>query len=242
MTPYELTYLFGQPFLPSLYWVMRSQLRQIAGSRGSRMQILDAGGRKSQYTIGMDADVTICEMPAETEIQKKYNLGLKRGVASEMYKRRSNLRAIVYGDMTQSPFSDDSFDCVLAVEVLEHIARDETFLDEVHRVLKPGGIFLMSTPNGDVVPNRNPDHKRHYSGERLHRLLNVRFRTAEVQHSVPGGIFHAWSLGSWSARHPMQTSKAMLGGFLNFLECTRMNGSGSSKCPQHLIGLAQKVR
>ena len=43
----------------------------------------------------------------------------------------------------------NSFDCVFAIYVLEHVANDEGFMQAVARVLKPGGSFYFITPNGD---------------------------------------------------------------------------------------------
>ncbi len=43
----------------------------------------------------------------------------------------------------------NSFDCVFAIYVLEHVADDVGFLQTVARVLKPGGSFYFITPNGD---------------------------------------------------------------------------------------------
>ncbi len=45
------------------------------------------------------------------------------------------------------PFADASFDVVIATEVIEHLPTYVPLLSEVSRVLKPGGYFLVSTPN-----------------------------------------------------------------------------------------------
>jgi len=45
------------------------------------------------------------------------------------------------------PFDDDFADVVLAGEILEHIVDTESFLREIHRVLRPGGVTVLSTPN-----------------------------------------------------------------------------------------------
>jgi len=44
-------------------------------------------------------------------------------------------------------YPDATFDCVTAIEVLEHVDQLDTALSEIHRVLKPGGAFAFTTPN-----------------------------------------------------------------------------------------------
>lgn len=70
------------------------------------------------------------------------------------------------------PYDDESFDVVLAAEIVEHIVDTEGFARELARILRPGGTLFMSTPNIlwwkyrlDVVRGRYPDpleHKLHY--------------------------------------------------------------------------------
>ena len=45
------------------------------------------------------------------------------------------------------PFLDNTFDVVMSLAVIEHIANLDNYLFETYRVLKPGGIFYLSTPN-----------------------------------------------------------------------------------------------
>ncbi len=51
------------------------------------------------------------------------------------------------GSGTEIPFPDSSFDVVVAYEVFEHICDWKRFLSEIKRVLKPGGLVYISTPN-----------------------------------------------------------------------------------------------
>ncbi len=52
-------------------------------------------------------------------------------------------------------FADDaSFDVVFAGEIIEHIHDDERFLKEIHRVLRPGGVVALTTPNLFFLVNR----------------------------------------------------------------------------------------
>lgn len=51
-------------------------------------------------------------------------------------------------DLTQSlPYDEAQFDVAVAVEVMEHLTNPERLFTECARVLKPGGLFAMSTPN-----------------------------------------------------------------------------------------------
>lgn len=52
----------------------------------------------------------------------------------------------VYGDALSLPLAAESFDVVLLIEVLEHINDSERLLEQIHRVLKPGGNVIMSLP------------------------------------------------------------------------------------------------
>jgi len=52
------------------------------------------------------------------------------------------------------PFSDNTYDIAICLEVVEHIARAEYFLKEINRILTPSGKLLISTPNFNVWQNR----------------------------------------------------------------------------------------
>ncbi len=47
------------------------------------------------------------------------------------------------------PVPPGQFDCVVSIDVLEHLRQDQPFLRELKRVLKPGGKALVTVPNGD---------------------------------------------------------------------------------------------
>jgi SAM-dependent methyltransferase len=70
-----------------------------------------------------------------------------------------------------------SFDAVISFEVFEHIHHPEKLLDGVKAVLKPGGIFVVSTPNGALVTSGkpNPYHVREYTLDEFQGILYSRF-------------------------------------------------------------------
>jgi len=213
----------------------------IAKSFPHRPDILDVGGRKSHYTIGVPANITVTDLPRETEIQKKLGLGINQEIVDKVHSRRSNLHRILLDDMTHSTLPDCSFECVVSVEVLEHVEQDAQFVREVHRVLKPSGFFLMTTPNGDFVKNTsNPDHKRHYAREQLRYLLSSCFDDVQVEYAVRGGFFHSLGLGSWSIRHPWRTVCSMTGNVVNSIQSARKKLRDQARGTLHLIAIARK--
>ncbi len=84
-----------------------------------------------------------------------------------------------------SSFSDNSFDCVVSFQVIEHIQNDVAYLKEIHRVLKPGGFALITTPNRPMSLSRNPWHIREYTAVELTNLAKGIF--AEVVMKGIGG-------------------------------------------------------
>lgn len=83
-------------------------------------------------------------------------------------------------DATNLSFAKkESFDIVCALELIEHFKNPDQFLNEVKRVLKNKGIFILSTPNADVIsPPRglaSPYHVREYKYEGICKLLKQHF-------------------------------------------------------------------
>ena len=72
-------------------------------------------------------------------------------------------------------YADDSFDCVVSFQVIEHIQDDHLFLKEINRILKPGGVALITTPNRPLSLSRNPWHIREYTAIELTELAKKYF-------------------------------------------------------------------
>ena len=61
--------------------------------------------------------------------------------------KRADSASFVRASSQRMPLTSASFDVVSALQVIEHFPQPEEFLSEVGRVLRPGGLLLMSTPN-----------------------------------------------------------------------------------------------
>lgn len=240
MKQFELMYLCGERFLSPLHGQARSYLAKLAKSHTGRLNLLDVGGRRSRYTIGIPADVTISDLPRETAIQHERALGLTQEMLAQIRRRRSNIREIIFDDMTRSQLPSQSFDCVVAVEVLEHIEEDALFVSHVHRILKPGGKFLMTTPNGDFLKIPHGDHKRHYTRTGLRSLLAACFGKVEVEYAIQTGRYRKLGRQPWSIKHPVQTAASMYGNLINSIQSAQPMLKEQSQGTLHLIASAAK--
>ncbi len=109
---------------------------------------------------------------------------------------RSNLQ-ITRGDATNTGLSDGFADVFISLETIEHIKEDAAFIEEIFRVLKPGGMLICSTPNREITnPGAsmedapwNPHHVREYNLPELRARLESRFEIQGVygQNPVPAG-------------------------------------------------------
>lgn len=54
---------------------------------------------------------------------------------------------LVYGDAAAMPFAENSFNQAIMTEVLEHVKNERKALAEVHRILKPNGILVLTVPS-----------------------------------------------------------------------------------------------
>jgi 2-polyprenyl-3-methyl-5-hydroxy-6-metoxy-1,4-benzoquinol methylase len=105
-------------------------------------------------------------------------------VAAEVIARarqaflRPNLTFIV-GDAHRLPAPDGSVDVVVCFEALEHFAEQDVFVHEVRRVLRPGGMLLVSTPDREVYspPGAapNPFHLHELTQAEFTALLGAHF-------------------------------------------------------------------
>jgi len=91
-------------------------------------------------------------------------------------------------NLVSLPFEDASFDAVVSMQVIEHIHTPHEFVAECARVLRPGGLLVISTPNRlTFSPDglRNPFHSFEFAPDELRATLAPRFADVEIL-----GAFH----------------------------------------------------
>lgn len=87
------------------------------------------------------------------------------------------------GDGASIPVESGWADAAISLETIEHVAEPARFLRELRRVLRPGGVLVMSTPRNETegrVRPTNPFHVREYSEDEFVRLVRREFDDVEL--------------------------------------------------------------
>ncbi|MDA8716502.1 class I SAM-dependent methyltransferase [Alphaproteobacteria bacterium] len=117
-----------------------------------------------------------------TNLRMLDDLGFTNSVGVEMNEVAINFAAekgftnIKLGDACDLPFDDNTFDLVLATDVLEHIENDNDALTEIHRVMKRNGVFLSTVPAFKKLWGLQDDishHKRRYTRFELEQKVGA---------------------------------------------------------------------
>ncbi len=169
-------------------------LEKLAGERrrvGRAPRVLDVGCGEGHFAMAMTrngAEVVAIDVTEEP---------LRRARASH-----ANLDLRLVEPEAPLPLEDSSFDVVWAGEVIEHVADGAQWLSELRRVLRSGGLLLLSTPDHGPLSrlwlglsrrtfearlDPRSDHLRFYARRALVELL-ADFRFEDVTVAGAGGL------------------------------------------------------
>lgn len=116
---------------------------------------------------------------------------LSGGVLKRAQSRWPHVRFIA-GDFSTLPFVAGSYDVVVSLEVLAHIADQPAFIARIAHLLKPGGVLLLATQNRTVlaehchIPPPQPGQLRNWVDRgRLEELLETRFEIERLTSATP---------------------------------------------------------
>jgi SAM-dependent methyltransferase len=103
---------------------------------GVRHSILDLGCDDGERTLRFARAARASEVHGVELVEARASLAEERGIR------------VAIGDLRDPlTFEDARFDAVVSNQVIEHLANTDRFIAEVHRVLKPGGVAVVSTEN-----------------------------------------------------------------------------------------------
>jgi SAM-dependent methyltransferase len=130
-TARDRSFVFAAPERTALF-------RRYVGGPGRR--VLDVGCRAGALTRSYLDGNTVVGVDVDREaLAEAARLGIET----------------VWADAQRRlPFEDETFDVVVAGEVLEHLALPQAFVDEAFRLLRPGGTLVGSVPNAFRLKNR----------------------------------------------------------------------------------------
>jgi SAM-dependent methyltransferase len=148
------------------YW-QRTRHARVTEFLGNPDRVLDVGCGSSRIILGLPRAVGV-------DIQLKKLRRVQRAA-----------RRLVQASLTRLPLRDGSFDAVICSQVIEHVASSDVDWSEFARVLAPGGVFIVGTPDYATLTWRllewaylrvhprgySTGHVNRYTAERLRREL-----------------------------------------------------------------------
>jgi len=89
--------------------------------------------------------------------------------------------AAVVADVYELPFGENTFDCIVASEIMEHLYDPELFVKKLIYILKPGGKLIITTPNNEKLeyylcvhcnkPTPKNAHLHSFNKEKIEKIL-----------------------------------------------------------------------
>lgn len=164
-----------------------SALDKTAANLASGGRCLDCGAGDGSQFLSISRRISVKDLAY---------VGLEWDAGSVAQARQKGI-PVMQADLNYGlPFADKSFQCVVALSVLEHLVFGCRFLKEAYRVLAPGGRLILVTPNLSawfnvflLVLGRMPSSGPHPdSAHLLEQITPVRFRelgNAHVEDEMP---------------------------------------------------------
>lgn len=143
-------------------YIKSKKVLDIACGSGYGCEILLENGAK--YVVGSD-------ISEETINYAKKNY------------QKKNIEFII-NDIKKLDFLDEEFDCIVSFETLEHVKEQDAVITELKRVLKKGGMLIISTPNLESRTNDEEDinrfHKKELTVEEFKEMIRKKFPKYEL--------------------------------------------------------------
>jgi ubiquinone/menaquinone biosynthesis C-methylase UbiE len=99
--------------------------------------------------------------------------GLDLHSLSMFYCKRRGIKKLIRGDVTALPFPDNSFDLILALDLIEHVEDDRGLLREFHRVCAPGGKVMITAPAHPFLWSDHDEALHHFRRYRHRPFLSL---------------------------------------------------------------------
>ena len=167
---------------------------QFPVGKGDRVLDMGCGGGRHAFALyRRGADVVALDLSFEDlrEVDTMFRAMELEGEVTE-----GGSAFAVRGSAYSLPFADESFDRIIAAEIMEHLPEDELAMSELYRVLKPGGLIAVTVPRwlpekvnwalSDDYHNVEGGHIRIYKGSELRAKLEKTGLSLTGQHHAHG--------------------------------------------------------
>ncbi len=175
---------------PLIKYVHMGRLKKIIGliPKRKNMKILDAGCGEGQLLSMVLKKFGLSNL-------KLYGTDIT-SISLESAKKRIENAEFSLQDLRNLDYKDEFFDLIMCTEVIEHIPEYKKVLKEFERILKKGGILIISFPN-EFLWNvsrfflgrksiKNPDHYNSFSPAIMIKEVNLNFKKrANVPFALP---------------------------------------------------------
>jgi len=172
---YELMYRFEE----RNWWfvlkrrILKSLLTRFEGEGSGSKRILDVGCGTGIVPLFLQHYGAVCGLDISWE-------------ALQFCKKRKLTQFVCQSDGKTIPFREKVFDMVTAIDVIEHVDRDEVLLKEFYRVLKDGGRLYLMTSAYPFLWSEHDEavgHKRRYTFQELKaRVQRAGFEIKKLSH------------------------------------------------------------
>ncbi|MBV9653029.1 MAG: glycoside hydrolase family 99-like domain-containing protein [Acetobacteraceae bacterium] len=158
-------------YLFALRYAEGRDVLDVASGEGFGSSLL---GQVARSVVGVDLDASAVRFANENYLSERVSF------------RR--------GDAVALPIADHSVDVVVSFETIEHLEDHEAFLAEMRRVLRPGGVLVISSPDRRVyteeASQKNPFHVHELGRREFLDLLRVHFAEVALleQRSMAGSV------------------------------------------------------
>jgi ubiquinone/menaquinone biosynthesis C-methylase UbiE len=110
-------------------------------------RLLEARASHRVLEVGCGAGHLLARLPAGRAV----GMDLAESLLARTRTRLGARAALAQGDAVALPFASDAFDRVYCSEVLEHLVDPRAAVAEIARVLRPGGVAVLSVPNEALI-------------------------------------------------------------------------------------------
>jgi SAM-dependent methyltransferase len=160
----------------------------------------DRGGAVDRYYIEQFLDVhrrdvggRVLEVGDDGYTRR---FGDHRVVTSDiLHATATNPDATIVADLADAPqIPDRSFDCVILTQTLQYVFNPPAAVATLHRILRPGGVLLMTVPGITPAPHRGefgPSWSWSFTDRAVRRLLTISFPEGAVEVRAWGNVLAA---------------------------------------------------